>query len=390
MSLKDRFFKGSIDEFIDSIIKAKTSQLKIKAHAINHAIDIISKTISKSEIMVYRSNPNSNKIEETIDEEYYKLNVQPNDNEIGTTFFYKVIKRYLGPDQEALIICFQNKLYLADSFNVTESLLLPKQYTNVKISDENGNSIVFQKVFNHNEVIHLTLKCSEIIKILDEYYEELGKLIGIASSHYKLSNSHKFRLKPPGGQPTLKDPITKKEVSYEEYKKKITRGLFDEGDAVILLSESFGLEKIDFGQSTSSEDWSKLEKKWTDKVAMSFNIPLDIFYGNKTDKSTSTTDFLTFGVIPHLQVLEDGLNSKIIGKDAYLKGEYIKINRFNMQHKDILDSATNMDKLFSNGYSHNEINKMIGMPRLDEDWADEHYITKNYQNAKVAMKGGDE
>lgn len=122
---------------------------------------------------------------------------------------------------------------------------------------------------------------------------------------------------------------------------------------------------------------------------MSFNIPLDIFYGNKTDKSTSTNDFITFGVLPHLQIFEDGLNSKIIEKENYLKGERIKVNRFNMLHKDILDSATAMDKLFSNGYSHNEINDIIGLPELDEDWANEHYITKNYQNTNVASEGGE-
>ena len=122
---------------------------------------------------------------------------------------------------------------------------------------------------------------------------------------------------------------------------------------------------------------------------MSFNIPLDIFYGNKTDKSTSTTDFITFGVLPHLQIFEDGLNSKIIEKEAYLNGEHIKVNRFNMQHRDILDSAINMDKLFADGYSHNEINEIVGLSQIDEPWADEHYITKNYENVNSILKGGE-
>ena len=165
--------------------------------------------------------------------------------------------------------------------------------------------------------------------------------------------------------------------------------MFDEEDAVLLLSDQFNLEKIDFGQSSSSKEWSDLEKKWSDKVAMSFNIPLDIFYGNKTDKSTSTNDFITFGILPHLQITEDALNAKIIGQENYLKGERTKINKFNMKYLDILESSTSMDKLFSNGYSHNEINEFIGLPRIEEEWADKHYITKNYQNAEIALEGGD-
>lgn len=391
MGLFSRLFKiqdDSLTDFIDSIINLKSKQLLIKRHAIEHAIDIIAKTISKSEILVYRHDSKTKKIKETVDETYYRLNIQPNDNEVGTSFFYKVIKKYLD-EEEALILNFNNRLYLADSFDTSYDLLTSKIYENVRIIDEKGNSLLFNKYFTSEEVIHINLECSNVKETLDNYYEELGSLIGIASNHYKLTNCHKFRIKFPGGQQPLQNPITNEEISYEEYKQKLVEGLFNEEDSAILLSERFGLEKIDFGQIVNSEEWSRLEKKWSDKVAMSFNIPLDIFYGNKTDKSTSTNDFITFGVLPHLQIFEDSFNSKIIGKDAFIKGECIKFNRFNMKHLDILESAGSMDKLFSNGYSHNEINRFVGLPRLDEEWADKHYITKNYQEAEIALKGGD-
>lgn len=134
----------------------------------------------------------------------------------------------------------------------------------------------------------------------------------------------------------------------------------------------------------------RIRKKWTDKVAMSFNIPLDLFYGNKTDKSTSTNDFFSFAILPHLQIFEDSLNSKLISKEEYLKGERIKINKFNMKYFDILESAPSIDKLFSDGYSHNEINNFVGLPKVDEKWADKHFITKNYEVAEKIVEGGDE
>lgn len=380
--------KKELIDYVDSLLATKVKQLKIKQHAIQHAVDLIAKTISKSEIKVYRRNGPNNKISAIKNDEYYKLNVRPNDNEEATSFFYNVLQKYLL-EEDALIVNFNNRLYLAENYDMSSSLLIPKVYKNVQIRDSEGNSMIFDHIFSSDEVIRLNLKCSQIKETLDDYYDELGSLIGIASSHYKLVNSFKFRLKPPGVMPALKDPVTGKEVTYEEYKQKLTNGLFEEENAIVFLSESFGLERITFGDKDTSDEWSKLEKKWCDKVAMSFNIPLDIFYGNKTDKSTSTNDFITFGVLPHLQILEDGLNSKIIEKENYLIGERIKVNRFNMLHKDILDSATSMDKLFSNGYSHNEINDIIGMPDLDEDWANEHYITKNYQNTNLSSEGGD-
>lgn len=392
MKILDRWFaksdKSQLENYIETLFMAKQKQLQIKRHAIEHAIDLIAKTISKSEIQIYRKK-NGKISRDDNSKEYYTLNVQPNPNKEATSFFYEVIKKYLD-DGEALIVELDGSLYLADTFQVSTSVLLPKVYYNVQVSDDHGNSIFLRKIFTSENVIYLNLKSSKIKETLDSYYEELGNLIGIASSHYKLNNLYKFRLKVPGGQPKLKDPITEKELTYEDYKQKITKGLFDEQDAIILLSDSFGLEKIDFGTGATSDEWSKLEKKWSDKVAMTFNIPLDIFYGNKTDKSTSTNDFITFGILPHLQIIEDGLNAKIIGESNYLRGERIRINRLNMKHFDILESAVNMDKLFSNGYSHNEINEFIGIPKVDAAWADKHYITKNYENVDLALEGGDE
>lgn len=392
MKILDMLFaksdRSQLENYIETLFMAKQKQLQIKRHAIEHAIDLIAKTISKSEIQIYRMKKGKISKDDN-SKEYYTLNVQPNPNKEATSFFYEVIKKYLD-DGEALIVELDGSLYLADTFQVSTSVLLPKVYYNVQISDDHGNSIFLRKTFTSEDVIYLNLKSSKIKETLDSYYEELGNLIGIASSHYKLNNLSKFRLKIPGGQPKLKDPITEKELTYDDYKQKITRGLFDEQDAIILLSDTFGLEKIDFGSGTSSDEWSKLEKKWSDKVAMTFNIPLDIFYGNKTDKSTSTNDFITFGILPHLQIIEDGLNAKIIGESNFLKGERIRINRLNMKHFDILESAVNMDKLFSNGYSHNEINEFIGIPRVDAGWADKHYITKNYENVDLALEGGDE
>lgn len=392
MKILDMLFaksdRSQLENYIETLFMAKQKQLQIKRHAIEHAIDLIAKTISKSEIQIYRMKKGKISKDDN-SKEYYTLNVQPNPNKEATSFFYEVIKKYLD-DGEALIVELDGSLYLADTFQVSTSVLLPKVYYNVQISDDHGNSIFLRKTFTSEDVIYLNLKSSKIKETLDSYYEELGNLIGIASSHYKLNNLSKFRLKIPGGQPKLKDPITEKELTYDDYKQKITRGLFDEQDAIILLSDTFGLEKIDFGSGTSSDEWSKLEKKWSDKVAMTFNIPLDIFYGNKTDKSTSTNDFITFGILPHLQIIEDGLNAKIIGESNYLMGERIRINRLNMKHFDILESAVNMDKLFSNGYSHNEINEFIGIPKVDAAWADKHYITKNYENVDLALEGGDE
>lgn len=60
----------------------------------------------------------------------------------------------------------------------------------------------------------------------------------------------------------------------------------------------------------------------------------------------------------------------------------IQFNKYAIFHKDIIDSANGIDKLVSSTFSRNEINEFINLPHIDEDWADEHNLTKNYGNVK--------
>ena len=68
-----------------------------------------------------------------------------------------------------------------------------------------------------------------------------------------------------------------------------------------------------------------------------------------------------------------------------MKGERVVIDKLRMQHFDIIDSAQAMDKYFAIGFSHNEIRRWLSMPKIDESWANEHHITKNYTDS---TKGG--
>ena len=383
--------KETEENFLDFVLNAKTKELYIKDMAIEHAVDMIAKTISKSEIKVFRYDNKIKKVKETIDEIYYRLNVRVNPNEEASSFFYRVVSKLLK-EQEALIITSKAEyektayLYLADSFEVSKDIMRGKIYSKVVLKDLQGNEIKLDKTFDVNDVIHLTLGNSKIKQTIDNFYSEYGKLLGIAFQSYATTNTRKWRLKFPGGQPAIKDPKTGELITYEEYKKKIAKGLFDDEEAIVLLSEQFDLTLLGEGKEKTSEDYIKMTKKMYDDVAMSFGIPLDVFYGSKTDKSTGTDDFITFAVAPILEIVEDGINAKLIKEDSYLKGERIVIDKFKMKHFDIMDVASSLDKLTGIGFSHNDLRGFLGLPIIDEDWANEHNLTKNY--AKI-VKGGE-
>ena len=355
-----------------------------------HAIDLIAKTIAKCEIQVYAKNDESGKIEKTKDNMYWRLNIQPNYNENGTMFLYKLVTKLLT-DKKALVIINRDidkskLLYVADDFCSSNSIMYEKTFSNVIISDNEDNSMTLQKKYTQNDSIYYSIKNSNLDKAKESFRDNSGKILNAVTKKLLHSKIPKWRLKNPGGQPTILDAETKEPISYEKYKEKITEGLFSEEEAIVMLSEIFDLINLNENNSEKINDYKDEIESIGNTVAKTWNIPLDIFHGNKTEKSTGNEDFITFAVSPYFELLEDGLNIGLVGKNDYLKGEYVKFNKFNITHKDIIDSASGIDKLTGDGFSRNEVNELLGLPKIDEKWADKHHLTKNYGELEGGVK----
>ena len=351
-----------------------------------HAIDLIAKTIAKCEIEVHAYDSKDKKIKEVKDDLYWRLNIQPNYNENGTSFLYKLVTRLLV-EQKALVIINKDALkskllYVASDFIMSNSILYGKVFSDVTISDDDGNTITMVKKYTQEDAIYYSLINSHLTTAKDNFKSNSSKILNTTVKSFIKSNMPKWRLKTPGTQPKMIDAETKQPISYDDYKKKITEGLLSDEEAIVMLADIFDLINLNKDNKKDLSDYEKNVKHICDTVARNWNIPLDIFYGSKTEKSTGNNDFITFAVSPYFELLEDGFNITLVGKTAYLKGEYIQINKMSITHKDAIESADGVYKLMGEGFSRNEVNKFLGLPRIEEPWADEHYITKNQERVK--------
>ncbi len=374
----------------DILLSSKKKKDYIYTLAEAHAIDLIAKTISKCEIQVFTKNKKTEKIEETKNNTYWRLNLQPNYNENGTIFLYKLTAKLLT-EQKALILINKDinnskLLYIADDFNTSNSILYAKTFSDIVIADDEGNKVPLFKKYTSEDTIYYSLRNSNLITAKESFKNNSANILNTIQKNFLKSNTPKWRLKIPGEQPTMIDPTTNQSISYDKYKEKITEGLLSEDEAIVMLSEMFDLINLNKDNNKNLTDYKDEAKEISDTVARLWNIPLDVFYGSKTEKSTGNNDFITFAVSPYFELLEDGFNVSLVGKKDYLSGEYIKFNRTNLNHRDIIDSANGIDKLTADGFSRNEINKLLGLPTIDEDWANEHNLTKNYANVKGGVK----
>ena len=383
------------EHWVDVIKKVFDNENYIEAICKAHAIDIISRTIASTELQVHRYNSKNKRIEEKKDEVYYRLNVKPNPNENGTNLKNKLVKKLLTQGKALIIFTKKRNLsvdymYLADTYDSNNEILKGKTFTNVNIKDEEGNSKELKDDFSvdKGQCIYFVYENKYLNTSLVKYSNVAKKILKISENAYKSANVNKWRLKNQGAQPTLRDAETGKEISYKDYIEKITEGLLDEDESILLLSEVFDLFLLNKDKNKDLTDRTAIVKEIGDKQAMAYNIPLDVFYGTKTEKSNGNNDLITFGCEPCMKTIEDTINGGLIEEKDYLKGERVTFNRFCMQHLDITTLGTSLDKLTAIGFSFNQICRMLNLPEVDEDWANEHHVTKNYADVKGGVIDG--
>ena len=390
----DKIFKNSKGEYVnifDILISNKNFDNYIYTIAEAHAIDMIARTISKCEIQTFELEKNKN-VKNIKSNAYWLLNIQPNYIETGTCFMYKLVTKLLI-DRKALILINENKngkiLYVADEYKASNDILYGKNFTDIKISDLEGNEIKLNKKYNMENTIYLSCENNMIKNASEKFKENTAKILKAAQKSYISSNTTKWKLKKPGGQPAMIDAETGKTISYKEYKEKITEGLLSDEESVVLLSEVFDLVNLNKEVTKELKDYIGIIDTIFKGVAQKWKIPLDIFNGEKSDKSNGFNKYITFAVEPYIKIIEDAFNISLVGKENYLKGEYIKINKLSIEHKDLIEKSSGWDKLISSGFSFNQLCELLDMPQIHEEWANQHYITKNYADVKGGENSGE-
>ena len=137
--------KGDLVSYTDSIT-VNIKKLEVAKMAIEKAVGMIAHAIAKSEFIVNRKGKREK-------DHIYWLNIrqiqmkQPRISGLKLSGVCCLMR--------SSVICYVgNHLYIADSFTVNNSVMVPETYSNVTIIS-NDNTIKLQRGFTSNEIIHL-------------------------------------------------------------------------------------------------------------------------------------------------------------------------------------------------------------------------------------------
>lgn len=366
--------KGELQSLSD-LISVEVKKMKITKMAVEKAIGMVAHAIAKSEFIVQGKN------ERLRNELYWSLNVKPNLNEIATEFWIEVIQRLLK-NSECLICIIGKKFYIADSFQVNNSVMLNQIYSNITIT-ANGESLQLNNTYTSDEVIHLKAKNKKIRAYMETVMKMHDDVVSAMEAAIKISKTPKFILKIAGAMPvirTLRADGTEQTLTVDEFKKNIKNLLESENIEILQTSNGLEISQLKIDTAVTSEDVVKASKEIFEECAFAFDIPKTVFMGEITEKADSTNEFITYAVGWVAEILNDAMNATLVGKESFLKGEYIWIDLSGFKHRDLVESANYLDKLRSIGFNLDEIRQAIGWDPLNTPFSQERVITKNYTN----------
>lgn len=355
------------------IIATDLTKVQLAVMAQEKAAGMIAKAIAKSEIVLTKGEKRRK------DQEYYRLNIRPNDNETATDFWFNVARELVATGDCVVVRMANGKYYRANSYQMDDYVLFGKTYSNIVLTD-GYNEVTLRYGVNSDDIMHFRFGTEKmraftknVLGCLDDALDAVRSLETIANTpllKYKVDANLQFRRRTADGKEVR---LTLDNV-LDEFKSKI------DGKKLAILTEQTGtsLEFMDVKKQVTAAEVAALADTINKECAAAYDIPLGVFNGQITEQSDATNEFITYAVSPVAEVINDTLNAKLVGQADYIKGERAFVWLAHFKHIDVIDAANSLDKLRAIGFTLDEIFEMVGYPALNTDFSTKRALTKNY------------
>lgn len=355
------------------IIAVDMAKLNLSRLAIEKAMLMIAKAIAKSDILIQTESKDKRRQE-------YRLNIQPNDHECGTAFWTEVVKQLLT-EQEVLIIPLGGKYYRASAWESTTNVLTERTYSHITLTC-GGYDYALLKSFRTSEVIQLKYDNAKIKLYLQNVVSQYDKTLDSINAMMRMSAQPRYKLKLGTSALSFREKQadgTDKVMTKDQYVAKIKNLLEADELSVLTESDNVSVDQMQTNTSVKADELSKMAQQINNEVANAFDIPEAVFNGNITEKSDATNEFITYAVSPVAEVINDTLTAYIVGENDYCtKNEKVMVWLARFKHVDVVDSATNLDKLRGIGFNYDELREMVGYTVLNTEFSQARALTKNY------------
>lgn len=363
---------GDVSNVLEIIAKDLT-KVQLAVMAQEKAAGMIAKAIAKSEIVLTQGEKRRK------DEAYYRLNIRPNDNETGTDFWFNVARELVATGDCVVVRVQDGKYYRANSYLMDNYVLFSKTYRNIVLTD-GFNEIRLTYSVSSDDIMHFRFGTEKMRKFTDNVLNNLNDALNAVQLLETITNTPLLKFKVDSNLQFRRRTVDGKEVRLtldnvlDEFKEKI------DGKKLAIITEQTGtsLEFMDIKKQVTAAEVGALADIINKECAAAYDIPLGVFNGQITEQSDATNEFITYAVSPVAEVINDTLNAKLVGERDYIKGERTFVWLAHFKHIDVIDAASNLDKLRAIGFTLDEIFEMVGYPALNTEFSTSRALTKNY------------
>jgi len=315
--------------------------------------------------------------------EWYAWNISPNCNQSSTQFWAKLIHSLYSERHSALVVERNGQLLVADSWSETQRVLVDTVYTGVTV-----DNLALEGAFPASTVLMFKASEDDVRTMTNLLYETYGKLLAYATRTYQMSRGRKGVLNIDS--PNAVD-VEKQNKEIAAVRKRFET-FYGDADAVLPLYSGYTYTDLS-GNKTYSLETTRDIRNMIDDVltydARAMGIPPALILGNATGIKDAMDSYLTFCIDPIADMISEEITRKRWTVEDVLAGSGARMDTSTIRHADIASMGTNIDKLIASGiYSANDIRAKLGEPRINEPWADQHLITKNYAPAAGGQGGG--
>ena len=351
----------------DKDVQSAMYEVYLRELAFWTCVNKIANAISKCEFKTYI------KKKEVKGQEYYLWNYEPNQNQNATSFMNKLIGK-LYRNNECLVVEVNNHIYVADSYS--KEVLALKEY---RFSGITFDGYELSETREMSEVMFFELNSENMRNLTNGMYETYSKLLIYAQDAYKKSRGKKGILNIGA----IAQESENFDETFQELMSKHFKNFFESDSAVLPLFDGYEYQDISESGKTYSTESTRDIKSLADDIfeftARAFSFPPSLAKGDVQDTGKAIDELLTFVIDPLIKMLQQEINRKRNGYTGFKAGNYVKIETLAVKHIDIFDIATPVDKLISSGaFTINDILEVLGKPKIEEDWANQHFMTKNY------------
>lgn len=356
------------------------TEYQIRELAFRTCVEMIANAIGRCDFRTYENG------KEVRGLDHYLWNYEPNLNQNSSMFWHKVVG-LLYLKNEALIVPVKRygeteyKFVAADDWQVPDpQVTRQNEYKGVMVDQFQVN-----KSFKEEDVIHLRLYHENVKPVVNGLFSSYGRLISAAMNNYVWGNGQHWKV-------SVNQMAQGREGWAEEFQTMVEaqiKPFLNAQSAVLPEMDGYKYEPV--GKITDAAHDAGYIKNLVQDVfdftANAFLIPPVLLRGQVEGIADARSRFLTNCVDPLADQIGEEITRKRCGFYGWSRGFYVKVDTSAIQHFDLFANAPNVEKLIGSGYSYNELQRAAGGREIEEPWAEEHFLTRNFARAEELLKG---